>query len=491
MSSSAAPLRARLVRGLVCVIVALTVAFLPRPEAVPDPAGWRCLAIFAGVIAGLILQPLPMGPVVLLGLLVAVLTRSLPMPADLAAGREFKEGMRAATSGFGEPVVWLVVGAFLIASAVRDTGLGRRIALELVRRLGRRTLGLGYAQMGAELLLGPIVPSNTARGGGILAPISRSLAEALDSRPGPTADRAGAYLTFVGAHANLITAAMFLTGMAANPVLAAQAADAFGGDFEFGWVTWALGALVPGLAAAALLPLFLYWIAKPTVTDGRPAQELARAELAKAGAWTRGERTMGAVFVGLLLLWATSAWTHLDTALVAWVGVAVLIVSGVRTWDDISKDWRSWDALIWLGGLLTLANALRDFQVVAWFADTVGGAVSGFSPLWIALALGLAYFFSMYGFSMLTAHITSMGAAFLAVAAGAGVPALLIVPLLAYFSNLCACTTNYSTGPVILYFGQGYVSTPRWFRVGFLVALFQLGLWIPLGLAWWKLLGWW
>ncbi len=107
------------------------------------------------------------------------------------------------------------------------------------------------------------------------------------------------------------------------------------------------------------------------------------------------------------------------------------------------------------------------------------------------IILALVYFFSMYGFSMLTAHISAMGLAFLAVCQSAQVPPLLAVPLFAYLSNLCACLTNYSTGPVVIYFGLGYVSSAQWFRVGFLVALFHLVIWIPSGLLWWKILGWW
>ena len=97
----------------------------------------------------------------------------------------------------------------------------------------------------------------------------------------------------------------------------------------------------------------------------------------------------------------------------------------------------------------------------------------------------------MYGFSMLTGHITALAGTFFAVAAGAGAAPMLIVPLIAAFSNLCGCTTNYSTGPVVIYFGMGYVPTGRWFKIGFLVSLFHLVIWLGLGMMWWKLLGWW
>ena len=101
------------------------------------------------------------------------------------------------------------------------------------------------------------------------------------------------------------------------------------------------------------------------------------------------------------------------------------------------------------------------------------------------------YFYSMYGFSMLTGHIVALAGAFLLVAQQAGTPGLLMVPLIAYLSSLCGCLTNYSTGPVIIYFNQGQISPAVWFRVGFFVSIFHLVIWMGLGPVYWKLLGWW
>jgi DASS family divalent anion:Na+ symporter len=92
---------------------------------------------------------------------------------------------------------------------------------------------------------------------------------------------------------------------------------------------------------------------------------------------------------------------------------------------------------------------------------------------------------------MLTAHITAFAGAFFVIALAAESPPLLMVPLFAYFSNLCGATTNYSTGPVIIYFGLGYVSARRWLRVALIISLVHVLLWTVVGLAWWKVLGWW
>ena len=469
-------------RSAGCLAIGLAVYAIPRPEGV-EPEGWRVFAIFVTVIAGFILRPYPMGPMVLFGVVAGAITGSLELGQAL--------------SGFGEKVVWLVVGAFLLSGAVRDTGLGRRAALLLVKKFGRSILGVAYAQAAAELLLGPLVPSNTARGGGILAPISDSLSRALGARPGDASNQAGAFLSLVGAHCNLITAAMFLTGMAANPLFAAAARDVYDVPFD-DWSTWALAMIVPGLIALALLPLLLYKLIRPRNTDGRPAQELARRELEALGPLSRSEKILAAVFVLMIFLWSVKAWgpslglnIKLDTTLVTLLGVTVLLATGAQSWKRMIEDSAAWDTLIWLGGLLTMANALKDMGVVDAFATAASTWFDGSPMLITVIGLALVYFYSMYAFSMLTAHISAMATAFLLICLAAGAPGMLAAALFAAFSNLCACTTNYSSGPVIIYFGLGHVPTATWFRVGFLVSLFHLCVWIPAGLLWWHLLGWW
>jgi DASS family divalent anion:Na+ symporter len=472
------PHRHQLQRSAAAAALATVLWFAPVPAGV-DPRAWQVFAVFAGCILSFLVHGLPSAVVVLLGLSVLAATGTLKVDEVLA--------------GYGDKTVWLVVAAFLLAGAVQRTGLGRRIALLLVDRLGHSATGLGYAICAAELLLGPVVPSNTARGGGILAPIVDALARALGSTPERAPERAGAYLSLVGAHANLIAAAMFLTGMAANPLVAEAAESVLG--VQLGWGTWALGALVPGLASMALLPLVLARLAPPGAADVGAARREARAQLAELGPWTGGERALMAVFALLLALWSSKGLHGLDATLVALLGLGVLLLSGTQAWRDFAEEAAAWDAMVWLGGLLTMADALKELGLVGWLADRAGAAVAGLPLLPTLLALALIYFYTMYGFSMLTGHIAAMVAAFLAVMKAAGASAtdtgLVAAALLGYFSNLCGCLTHYSSGPIIIYHGLGYVAVPRWFRIGFAISLLHLLVWLGLGLPWWKLLGWW
>ena len=391
-------------------------------------------------------------------------------------------------SGFADSTVWLVISAFLLAAAVIDTGLGERIAYSLVTRLGKSVKGLAYAICGSEIILATVVPSNTARGGGIHAPIVNSLSHSMNSYKGKNPDRVGSYLTLVGGHANLIAAATFMTGMAANPLITKAAKDVF--NVDFGWGTWALGAMVPALASMLLLPHLIYFLQKPTITDVAKARSEAKRKLNEKGPMTRGEWIMAAVLIGMLALWSTKSLHGMGTTVVALCGVGVLLVTNAQTWEDVIKNHLAWDALVWLGGLLSMANLLLKYGFIEWFVGVSGDLVSGMSGILIAILLALIFFYSMYGFSMLTAHIAAMAVPFFAVCLAAGSEPMVVVALFAYFSCLCGCLTNYSSGPVIIYFGLGYVRAPKWFQVGFIVSLAHITIWLGLGLIWWKILGW-
>lgn len=218
------------VQAIVPIAVGLIIWFVPGPEGVTAQA-WHMLAIFVATIVAIIAKPLPMGAVTVIGMLVCILTGTVPLTAP-------EPGAPFALMGFSNGTIWLIVMAFLISRGFIKTGLGRRIALFFVSKIGGKMLGVSYGLALADLVLAPAIPSATARGGGIMAPIMRSVAETYDSRPGPTARRAGAFLAINVGQVNAITCAMFLTAMAGNPLIASFAGDQ---GVQITWGNWALG----------------------------------------------------------------------------------------------------------------------------------------------------------------------------------------------------------------------------------------------------------
>lgn len=446
----------------------------PLPAGV-EPGAWRLLAVFAATIAGLIFQPVPGGLVVLLGVTALPLFGVMPIQRALA--------------GYADPIVWLVLAAFLLSRGMIKTGLGQRIAYLFIRAIGHRSLGLGYALVGSEFVLASFIPSNAARNGGIIFPIAHSLARAYGSEPGESARRLGAFLMVLLYQCECILCAIFITGQASNPLIAKFAQQGTG--FELSYARWLLGGIVPGLVSLALVPVLLYRLFPPQVTHTPEASSLAAAELARLGPLQRGERVMLVVFCLVAALWMTTALHGIHYTLVALVGIATLLLARVLDWDDVLAERAAWDVFIWYGGLVRMAEALGESGLTRRFAEFAAGIVSGWPWTLVLAALLVLYFFAHYGFASITSHSTAMYTPFLVVMLAAGAPAAMAALLLAYFSNLSACLTHYGTTPGPILFGAGYVSQRDWWRLGLICALPHFLVWGTLGPLWWRLLGWW
>jgi DASS family divalent anion:Na+ symporter len=286
---------------------------------------------------------------------------------------------------------------------------------------------------------------------------------------------------------DVITSAMFMTAMAANPLIVELTKKTV--NIELSWGGWALAALVPGLLSLLVMPLVIYWLARPEITETPQASALAREQLAKMGKIRREEWLVMGVFLLALGLWATATITKLDATVVALLGVGILLVTRVLAWDDVLGERGGWDALIWFGGLVGMATMLGKLGLIKWFSALTAGYVKGWA--WI-LAMGLlllVYLYSHYGFASLTAHVTAMFVPFLTVAVAAGAPPLLAALSLAFFSNLNACLTHYGTGPAPIYYGAGYADLKTWWGIGFVASLVNIFIWLGIGPFYWKALG--
>jgi DASS family divalent anion:Na+ symporter len=462
-------------RALGVAVVALALWWLPPPGDL-TPAAMHLIAIFVATIAGLVLQPLPQGAVVITGIALAAISGTLS-PDD-------------ALSGYSDPTVWLIVTAFLLSRGFILTGLGRRIAFLAVRTFGRSTLGLGYAVTFADVAIAPATPSNTARAGGILFPIVRSLASCLGSEPGATARRAGAFLIFTEFQVNLVTSALFLTGVAPNAMIVKLAHDTFG--YRMTWLGWFQAALLPAAVSLAALPVLLYHLLKPELTRAEGAAALANDELEKMGPMSPGEIRMLTVFLGTLSLWATGQFTGLNATAVALTGIGALLLWRVIGWEDVLAERGAWDALVWFGGLVSLASGLAKLGVIDLMASSLRGSLGSLRTWALGfLILILAYVYSHYFVASMTAHATALYVPLCLVAVSLGTPVPLAATVLGFMNSLNAGTTTYGTGPSPIYFGAGYLDHAAWWKYGFFVSVVNLAIWLTIGGVWWKFLGLW
>lgn len=466
--------RSRLLRWGIVLAVAGVILLIPVPSGITNES-WRLLAIFAATITGSIVRPIPGAAIVLLGVTALPIFKVLSIQASL--------------TGYADRFVWLVLAAFFISRGMIKTGLGRRIAFLFIKAIGRHSLGLSYALGSTEMVLATVIPSTGARSGGIIFPIAKSLAEAYESRPGPTANRLGAFLMTSVYQCNVIVCAMFLTGQASNPIIASLAQKTTG--IEITYARWAIASIVPALLSLLLVPYLLYRVFPPEIKHTPAAGELASQELKAMGRMKWSEWLMLLVFALVAILWMTSSIHGIDYAPVALLGISVLLITGVLDWEDLISEKAAWSVFIWYGGLLRMAEALGETGIPKRFAEASASLTTGWK-WWLALAaLLLIYFYAHYVFASITAHVTAMFVPFLIVILAAGTPTYLAVLSLAYFSNLGASLTHYGTTPAPIYFGAGYTTQRTWWWLGLITSLTTITVWSLVGFTWWKVLGLW
>lgn len=452
--------------------------FLPVPKGV-SVQGWHLFIIFILTILALIINPLPMGAIAFCAISVVVLTKTLTLKLTLTC--------------FSSNIVWLIVSAFLLAKGFIKTGLGSRIAYYFVSVLGKSTLGLAYGLTAAEVLFAPLMPSNTARGAGIIYPIIDSLNSEYGSKPDvnpekDTRKKIGSYLIKLLYQINVLTSAMFLTATAGNPLIVSIASSE---GVIISWGTWAVACIVPGLVSLIVLPALLYVIYPPEMKSTPEAPAFAKSKLKDLGPLSSGEKIMLLVFGLLLGLWVFGERFGIDATTAALFGMAILLISGVLRWDDVISETRAWDTFIWMAVLILLSDQLSKLGVTAFFGAKMQKGVANFSWLTVFLLVGLFYFYIHYFFASMTAHISAMYGTFLVVCINAGVPAMYIALFMGVGSSLSAGLTHYGTGTAPVYFSTNYVTITEWWRVGFIVSVVNLLIWGFIGGAWWKVLGYW
>ena len=476
----------------IAVAIALLIWFvIPVPEGV-TPNAWHLLALFVGTIAAIIGKAMPIGALSMIAVaLVAVTGVTNDKPSGAIAD---------ALSSFSNSLIWLIGVSIMISRGIIKTGLGARIGYLFIAVWGKKTIGIAYSLALSELILAPVTPSNTARGGGIIHPIMRAIAGSYGSDPEQgTQGRMGRYLALTNYHANPITSAMFITATAPNPLVVKLIADATGAQISLSWGTWALAMLLPGLVALALMPYLIYLLHPPEIKSTPNAMQFARDKLKELGPISRGELTMFGVFAVLLVLWAGipafffGPGAAVDPTTTAFIGLSLCLITGVLTWEDVIKEKSAWDTIIWFGALVMMATFLNKLGLIAWFAQSIEAGIGSLGLGWMGASalLLLTYLYAHYMFASTTAHITAMFAAFYGAGLALGAPALPFALMMAAASNIMMTLTHYATGTSPVIFGSGYTTLGEWWKTGFFMSVVLILIWLVVGSLWWKVLGYW
>ena len=471
------------------LVVWLVIYLLPIPEGL-NANQWHYFAVFAAVITGLVLESMPVGAVGLIGLTFAAVMGYVESDPT--------KSLRWALSGFAESTVWLIVGAFVFAIGYRKSGLGKRIALLLVRSLGRRTLGLGYAVTFADLILAPATPSNTARSGGTIYPIVSNIPRIYGSEPGPTAAKIGTYVMWTAFAATAVTSSLFLTALAPNAAALAIAKKTTGVDMS--WSQWFIGFAPLGVLLILLVPLVSYFICRPEVKESPEIVTWATTELKAMGPLSRNEWVMSGLVVLAMFLWITGSnpniklpvlgTNYINATMVVLVVISLLLVTRVVEFADIIAEKSAWEVFFYFTSLLTLASGLNDIGFIKWVAEGFARPLVGMSPTLALILLVALFFWIHYFFSSITSHAAAVLPVVLAVGTGipgVSVPALTL--LCCYSLGLMGVISPYATGPAPMYYGSGFIGKGDFWKFGLIFGLIYFAGLLVMVLPWLQMIG--
>jgi DASS family divalent anion:Na+ symporter len=438
----------------------------------PVPAGltaqaWHLFAVFVAAIASVLVGAFPLLTASLIAVAAVVLTGTID------AAKAF--------SGFANASVLLVVVAFIVAQAVVKCGLGRRISLFMVSRFGGSSLGLAYSIFLTDALIAPAFPSNTARGG-VLFPIVLSVSQGAGSMPGDDDKRRlGGYLMFCGMASLAVSSALWMTATSANPI-GVQVTKQFGLDIGFG--SWLLAACVPALAAIAMLPLLVAKLFPPRVGKTPDAPKAAKAELAGMGPLSRAEWITAVVFIVMVSGWVAADALKLNVTSIAFGGLGVLLLAGVLTLDDIALMGDTLATFLWLAILFALSGQLNELGFMSYAGERLASRLGGLSWPALYVTLVVLYVAIHYLFVSQSSQVLALLGVFLDVGARGGVPVPLMAFGLLFASSYFSVITPQGGSQNIIFAASGYLAQGELYRLGLLVTLAFLAIFLLVGTPW-------
>jgi L-tartrate/succinate antiporter len=476
----------RIWKAIAPIAVAVVLALLPVPSGLPHHA-WYFFSIFVGVIVGLVLEPLPGAAIALIGItLVAILAPFVLFSPQQLSQPGFHTPSAALTwalSGYSNPTVWLIFGAFILALGYERTGLGERIALILVKRMGKNTLLLGYGVTLADTILAPFIPSPTARSGGIIYPIVSDLAQVYESKPNdPSSRRVGSYLMWVAIATTCVTSSLFLTAASFN-LLAVGLVEKLT-QAELHWMDWFKTAATAIIPLLILIPLLTYWLYPPEVKHSTEVSKWAALKLEKVGRLSRRELILAAIVVLSLVLWVGGS-SFVSATTVAFVAISLMLITRVVTWSDITDDKRAWTTFAWLGALIALCDGLNRVGFVKWFADGIAPHMSGYSPRMAMIILLAIFFVAHYFFASVDAYTSALLPVILLTGAAIpGIPVKEFALLLCMELGIMGIITPFADAASPIYANSGYLPAKDYWRLGTIFGALYLVSFLAIAVPW-------
>ncbi|OLP86936.1 Dicarboxylate transporter 2.1, chloroplastic [Symbiodinium microadriaticum] len=437
-----------------CLLIGWLIRFaVPIPIGVTEQA-WSMLAIFVAMIVGVVTGPMPPAAVAIAAVSTAVVTGTVTLAQGLKA--------------FTDEVVWLVVIAFFFAEGFHKTGLGDRIALNVIQAVGGTTLGVAYGLNFVELLVAAAMPCSAARAAAVFYPITQSVCKASGSDPHQgTASKCGKFLVECCYQATTTSSCMFLTGAAQN-YFVLKLAEEVGVVIERPFQSWLRAAFAPAVVSFLMTPLIALRLMPPESRTTPDAPKAARQQLAAMGPVSDDEKIFGALMMCMVCLWATTSILQIPPVVTALCGFAGLLLTGVLTWEDCASNKAAWSTFISFATLVGLAEMLKALGIVEWSSSVVTSHITaaGLTQVHAFLIIVGAYWAVHYLFASQVAHVSALFQPFLVMLAG----------------------DSASAQSAVIFAGQ-YIQANEWYKAGLVYMVAYYLQWLTVGAVWWRIIG--
>lgn len=404
--------------------------------------------------------------------------------------------IKTATASYGNPVIFLFMGGFVIALGLEKHNLHQRIALNLIKLTGTSGDGIILGFCLATGLISMWI-SNTATAI-MMLPIAMSVTHLLTSELSDATSEGKNYRNFGTGLMLCIAYSASIGGMATiigtppNVVMVGIFRETYQSDITF--VEWIKVGLPIAVTVLALCYFVITKLIFPNHIKNVPgSEELIRSKLAGMGKVSRIEKLVLLVFFitsfgwifrpyindGLSYIFYSGEDGHniLDDTSIAMLGGLLMfsIPTNLKkgefllTWEDTKR--LPWGILILFGGGMCLAKSLEDVGLIQMIGTLI--AEEGQVRIWVLVAI-LA-FISMFLTEIMSnvALVTIFVPVVFGIADGLGYdPLVLAVPVT--FAASCAFTMPVSTPPNAILFASGNIELKDMMRGGIVLNFLSL-----------------
>ncbi len=349
------------------VAVLIAILLLPTPAGLPL-AGQRMLAIFGFAVVVWVTEALDYAvSAVVIAALMAMFLGISPNVANPKALYGTVQGLTMAMSGFGNTALTLVAAALFLAAAMAITGLDRRIALVVLRRVGARTNRIVIGSIVVATVLAFLVPSATARAAAVI-PIMMGviLAFGVDRK-----SRFAGMLMITTVQAVSVWNIGIKTAAAQNMIAVGFIQTILHQDVT--WLNWLIAAAPFSIAMSVGLYFIMMLMMPPEAKEMPGGQAAVAKALTELGAMKANEKRLLAVSLILLCFWATEGILHsFDSSTTTTVAVALLFLPyfGVMDWKK-ANTLIPWGTVVLFGVGISLGTALLQTQAAQWLANLI------------------------------------------------------------------------------------------------------------------------